>query len=200
MKKPLSMMIIALMLLLGFGSAFATGPTGLIGTDDLGNPNDPNKNERANACFEGGTMAGKCDSEWAWTCGWYLIRYEAGIFSRAVFPDTCAILLPSLIESAPTSVPPLPPTWPPAGCYYSPAYDLYLFWDGNQTQPPPLDLTWDGTCATPPHTGVGGFFLVSTANATDAAALCATYGYPFIDEISSAIDTGAWPIYRCQIP
>jgi hypothetical protein len=164
------------------------------GFDDQGNPNDPNVNERANACYDGSTMAGKCDSEWAWGCGWYMIRYDAGFYSRDEVPATCASLLPPQVEGQTTTV-----TWPPAGCYYSAVYNLYIIWNGNQTQST-IDLTWDGTCATPPHTGVGGFLLVSTPDVASAAALCATYGYNYIDEVSSASDTGAWAIYRCQIP
>lgn len=28
-----------------------------------------------NLCYEGGAMAGKCTTEWAWVCGWYLARF-----------------------------------------------------------------------------------------------------------------------------
>lgn len=31
--------------------------------DDQGQPNDPTINERANACYEDGILANKCDSE-----------------------------------------------------------------------------------------------------------------------------------------
>jgi len=62
--------------------------------------NDPNFNEDANACFEGGTLAGVCnvtdadrdgdvdesDIEWMWTCGWYLIRADYGLIDRADIP------------------------------------------------------------------------------------------------------------------
>ena len=64
--------------------------------------------EDANACAEGGSMEGKCNVDfngdgeindyevtWAWTCGWYIIRYDAGIFSRAQVPVFCSSLLPS---------------------------------------------------------------------------------------------------------
>lgn len=44
-----------------------------------------------NACNEGGVMAGKCNSEWHWTCGWYLARYDAGVITSV--PATCQILL-----------------------------------------------------------------------------------------------------------
>lgn len=54
-----------------------------------------------NACEAGGSMAGKCTSEWHWTCGWYVARYERGEFSLGQVPADCAA---SLI------VPYLPPT------------------------------------------------------------------------------------------
>lgn len=44
-----------------------------------------------NACNPGGSMAGSCNSEWAWTCGWYIARYDAGVVTSV--PRTCQILL-----------------------------------------------------------------------------------------------------------
>lgn len=62
---------------------------------EIGTPQD-------NACHVGGSMAGKCDTDWAWTCGWYLARYEAGVFNGV--PANCQILLdvkpPRIIPSA----------------------------------------------------------------------------------------------------
>lgn len=63
------------------------------GVDDQGNPNDPTVNERANACYEGGSMEDKCDTDWEWTCGWYVIRYEEGFMSRTQMPAFCEILI-----------------------------------------------------------------------------------------------------------
>jgi hypothetical protein len=72
-----------------------------VGFDDLGNPNDPNVNERANACFEGGSMAGRCENELHWTAGWYLIRFEYGIFSRDEVHSLVAWVLPPESQDAP---------------------------------------------------------------------------------------------------
>jgi hypothetical protein len=60
----------------------------------------------ANACNEGGSMEGKCNIDfdengtvddyeilWAWTCGWYIARYDAGIFAEV--PSYCQSLLAS---------------------------------------------------------------------------------------------------------
>lgn len=64
--------------------------------------NDPMTNDEANACFDGGSMAGHCgdddtatqdESDWAWRCGWYLIRYETGIFTDDMMPADCHILI-----------------------------------------------------------------------------------------------------------
>lgn len=64
------------------------------GTDDRGNQNDPTVNERANACYEGGSMEGKCSSTIEWQAGWYLIRYEYGLLSRDEIPAWVIWVLP----------------------------------------------------------------------------------------------------------
>ncbi len=69
--------------------------------DDRGNSNDPTVNERANACYTGGTLAGKCTSEWDWIAGWYLIRFEYGLISREAFPEAYQSVLPALDPTAP---------------------------------------------------------------------------------------------------
>ena len=62
--------------------------------DDRGNSNDPTSNERANACYDDGSMAGKCDTELEWQAGWYLIRFEHGLIERDDFPDWLVWVLP----------------------------------------------------------------------------------------------------------
>lgn len=70
--------------------------------------NDPFNNDAANACAEGGAMEGKCNIDfdgngivddyevaWAWACGWYMIRYDAGIFAEV--PSWCQSLIPPVI-------------------------------------------------------------------------------------------------------
>jgi hypothetical protein len=57
------------------------------GFDDHGNPNDPRINERANACYEGGTMEDRCRIEFDWQVGWYLIRLQFGLLSREQVPS-----------------------------------------------------------------------------------------------------------------
>jgi len=64
------------------------------GFDDQDNINDPTVNERANACYEGGSMAGKCDSQVEWDAGWFLIRYELGLLTREEIPAGFIWVLP----------------------------------------------------------------------------------------------------------
>lgn len=60
---------------------------------------EPNTKEE-NTCYEGGSMAGKCDSEWEWVCGWYLAQWQTnGGWDNLANPfnpfnDACASLLP----------------------------------------------------------------------------------------------------------
>lgn len=69
-------------------------PVSAEGVDDQGNPNDPEVNDRANACYEGGTMLNQCNTKLDWQAGWYLIRFEMGILSRDEIPDWVGWVLP----------------------------------------------------------------------------------------------------------
>lgn len=64
--------------------------------------NDPSTNPDANACYEGGSLEGKCNSDlngdgvvsdaeidWSWNCGWYAIRVENGILPTSSVPNWC---------------------------------------------------------------------------------------------------------------
>lgn len=84
------------------------------GVDDEGNPNDPNDNKRANACFDGGTLEGKCDTPWEWRAGWFLIRFEYGLINRQQFPTAFASILPPVEE--PSVSAPSTPSTPSANC------------------------------------------------------------------------------------
>lgn len=55
-----------------------------------------------NACNPGGVMAGKCTTDWEWTCGYYLARYDSG--QALGVPSSCQILLdvrPQIPQSTP---------------------------------------------------------------------------------------------------
>jgi len=86
-------LVVALIVLLGTLLILAES-----GFDDAGNINDPNENDRANACYEGGTLEGKCITDLEWIAGWYLIRFEFGIFSADDIPAELAWVLPQEIK------------------------------------------------------------------------------------------------------
>lgn len=71
--------------------------------------NDPRTNPDANACFVGGSMVGKCDSDLLWNIGWYLIRFEQGLITEGQVPDQYKWILPkesdSGIQPTPTKKP-----------------------------------------------------------------------------------------------
>jgi len=81
--------------------------------DDQDNPNNPDTNDRANACYEGGTLEGQCTSEALWQAGWYLIRVEFDIFNRSDVPTWVAWVLPP--EVVPEEIVPSPVD--PIQCY-----------------------------------------------------------------------------------
>ena len=64
--------------------------------DDRGDANNPAINSRANACYAGGSLAGKCDADWKWVCGWGIIRVEEGMLNRASLASECQGLMPAL--------------------------------------------------------------------------------------------------------
>lgn len=74
--------------------------------------NDPRVNPEANSCFEGGILAGVCDttdvdndgdtdsfdSAWAWRCGWYHIRVEYGIYPEEILNGVCKDIPVVIVE------------------------------------------------------------------------------------------------------
>ena len=74
-------------------------------------PNDPRSNPDANACYTGGSMAGKCklDGE-LWKAGWYEIRLEYGLISGDQVPDQYKWLLEGVDVGPATTQEPLQPT------------------------------------------------------------------------------------------
>jgi hypothetical protein len=108
MSKLVRLMLVVLLLaLFSIGTSFAQG------VDDQGNPNDPTVNDRANACYEGGELEGKCDTPEEWAGGWFLIRYRAGLLGSV--PDSsewvlkadassCTIALIGVVPGLPASL------------------------------------------------------------------------------------------------
>ena len=140
-------------------------------TDEAGNPNDPLVNENANACFEGGTMAGKCNIDfdgngtvddfevaWAWECGWYLIRYDAGMMSAAGFPLRCQSLLPAELT-----------------CYTS-DFHYSILYTGNLNAPGNVYGYYNPNCGGDIGTTSANSLLIFADSFADALAICASYG------------------------
>lgn len=142
------------------------------GFDDHGVINDPQVNERANACYEGGEMAGKCLTDWDWEAGWYLIRYRAGLISPADFPaeyvslltipdETPTVNIMCLLIIANVNIPPYsgPVYGDFSGGYVGPASPLY----------------GAPGCITPTDIPIYSARWVTAANSASALSLCATY-------------------------
>lgn len=84
-----------------FLSALVVSGSALVANDNADSANKPNNpaiNEKANACYTGGTLEGKCNNDLLWAAGWYLIRYEQGMISRADFPASLISALPAEIK------------------------------------------------------------------------------------------------------
>jgi hypothetical protein len=140
--------------------------------DDQGNPNDPNVNERANACYEDGSMAGKCDSDWEWEGGWYLIRFQSGLISRADFPAQYAILLPPLLmETGEQTLVLGPPIAEAGGCQFITPAGYVDFGTGNLLYPgsPKYD---DASCTIYSGSDIGAILLYTTAGQAVADIFC----------------------------
>jgi hypothetical protein len=63
-----------------------------------------------NACHVGGSMEGKCNlatedqTLWAWTCGWYIARVDAGVWGAEAVPDWCNYAVTGDVVVAPRSL------------------------------------------------------------------------------------------------
>ena len=124
-----------------------------------------------NACA-GGLLDGRCNSDWAWICGYYLEHWQAagGWNSSYAFPDWCdpASLLPPKPQVTPTSV-----------CYFSASDDFSFYYSGiNQTL-----VTWydEGVldCSGAPH-DYGPYYAIEASDEITAQAICDTllsFGY-----------------------
>ena len=99
MKRSIFVIVTAMLLLVTLVAALAA-----TGSET---PNDPRVNPNANACYTGGSMAGKCKlDEQLWIAGWYEIRLEYGLISRDQIPDQYKWLLnPTQNEPATTQEP-----------------------------------------------------------------------------------------------
>ncbi len=107
MKRNLFWVIVLALVVIPF--IFALAQESL---DDQGNPNDPTVNPRANACYAGAELAGKCHNDLEWIAGWYLIRFEAGMISRDQVPQDVRWVLPPAGDAPNSGNEPSIPTKP----------------------------------------------------------------------------------------
>lgn len=163
------------------------------GYDDQGNPNDPTVNDRANACYEGGSMEGKCDSIWEWECGWYLIQFEYDLLEHDGFPTWCASIIPPEI---------LPEVLVDNTIFtycgtlsFSGPWIFYYTGTPNQ-----VGNLWyyhdDTTCTGNPQSVWTGGLIVEAASQSAAETICQNfYEFPWI---SSAGISGHSELWYCQ--
>jgi hypothetical protein len=93
---------LALVALLAIGSlatlAFADDEV-LTCTTDPADGSLPECGTRAdNECYDGGTMADKCDNDWLWKAGWEIARFNNGTMTREQVNPEWAFLLPPPVE------------------------------------------------------------------------------------------------------
>jgi hypothetical protein len=174
--------------------------------DDQGNPNDPNDNDRANACYDDGSMAGKCLTDLDWEAGWYFIRFEYGLLSREEIPAQYAVLLPPLPEDenedgVATETPPDLSGLPKADCVYlftsvSPTGDLepqYLDFNGGNFLPANSNVYEDAACSA--VFGTWGNPTVYAPNGhADANLLCQAHG-----KVDASIYPMGTVVYPCTL-
>ena len=87
MKRSILLVTLCVLLLLSLMAVLAA--------TDSETPNDPRVNPDANACYTGGSMAGKCKLDDAlWIAGWYAIRFDYGLISRDQISDQFKWILP----------------------------------------------------------------------------------------------------------
>lgn len=144
------------------------------GADDQGNSNDPNINDRANACYEGGDMEGKCDTEWEWHCGWYIIRLTDSQDEavRAAFPSMCVSLLPALNISV-SDV-------PGAGRCTAISGTRWLVFGSNYMAVGVYPGFSDPSCTTPAGDVTLTKAYVIASNTTDALSICTANLHPSV--------------------
>jgi hypothetical protein len=158
-----------------------------------GSAREPDAGTRAdNECYEGGTMEGKCDTLWAWIGGWYVARYNQGIFTREQVPATYQILLPPpppVVSTGADSPSLLPSPYPVGGCEQLAGY--YVQFGGSYFIAGPAAYT-NATCTT--LVGVTAPFTVVYAPAGyDADFLCSEATGGTLPN-STMVDTN---IYQC---
>ena len=146
-----------------------------VALDDEGNPNNPTVNDRANACYEDGSMANKCDTDWEWKCGWHLIQFEYNLTTRDEFPSWCISIIP------PETLPEELETEAPTQTGFCVNFDHILWILAPASQYMPIgsytNLYSDDTCSSYENQFYAVAPMVYANNITEATALCAAHGH-----------------------
>lgn len=140
-----------------------------------GGNNDPRFNVEANACYWGGTLAGKCDTtdvnedkvidkydrDWMWLAGWHLIRYEYNVVDSKDFDEAYLDVLP-----------PEPIRKIKKGedvCYK--VEDGYLRWRGG-SEPTVVKIYYDSICHFAAYSLIN---VIAIETDVEAQAICTEY-------------------------
>lgn len=174
-----------ILFVLMFAIALTVGTAFVYALDDQGNVNDPATNERANACFEDGSMAGECDTDWEWTCGWYMIRYENGIFGSSQIPAFCN----SLLGTEEVSIPPTPVADVCAGPVFGFAY---IYFGAANFLGSPVQVYSDSAC-TITYSPAPISVAYAPSGVAEASTICST-NLPGSVAILIASD-----VYECEL-
>jgi hypothetical protein len=167
--------------------------------DDQGNLNDPNSNDRANACYEGGSMAGQCDTMEEWEAGYYLIRWEYGLITLEQFPDFFNWALPDyLFEEASESA--------ASNCFVHSSGSKSLLYSGASGVAGNFEVYSGADCSGSPlgssNLSTDNPIIIVAASSTAAGTLCQTLQDPLgygIDWLSAYGYDAPTNIYVCII-
>ncbi|HUN06139.1 MAG TPA: hypothetical protein PLQ56_06040 [Aggregatilineales bacterium] len=132
---------------------------------ECGTPDD-------NECYPGGTMAGKCDSDWLWKAGWEIARFNDGRLTREQVNEAWRFLLPPPVEGLTGLAP---------GCYQSFdfSFDLQYFGPINTAR---NYISWDSSDGSCSGNIVYEDAIIYATSLSEALDLCEmVWSDPFID-------------------
>ncbi len=180
--RYLVMLAVIALLVIGASVALAQGGESV---DDQGNVNDPNVNERANACYEGGEWEGKCDTLLMWMGGWFRIRLDYGVMTEAELPPGFAWVASPVWSPAVLALAP-----PSAGCVQR-GSTKYVNFNGGYFLTGEITVYSDDTCAT--TSGTYESPLVYAPAGYNALVLCNLNG-----SFATVSQMDAYDVWICQ--
>lgn len=152
-----------------------------------------------NACFEGGAMAGKCNTDWEWVCGYYLAQWtNAGGWqnpNNIPFPSWCnpqSLLPPTpapvIVDQASGAI------FPIGFCVGIPVSSQSVSFNGSYFIQGPFTY-YNGTvnCDTTPSTQYSGTYVYAPAP-FDPLTLCKS---AFGTLVSTSLKVADSDIYQC---